>query len=133
MTTTIKRKAVAHPPGPADMQYCHDYFEGLFKRNFFKCLNDENRQRIILLVGQTGEEGMRVADIAANFDLDRTTISHHLTMMRDSGLLKAAKRGKERYYSVNLDYITDTLEEMTSIFKSCCGYARGRVGDGPDN
>ena len=111
-----------------NLQYCHDYFEELFRSNFFKCLNDETRQKVILLVGQYGEDGVCVGDIAEQFDLDRTTISHHLAMLRDSNLLIVARKGKERYYSVNSDYIIDSLEKMVEIFKSCrenCGQNTG--------
>ncbi len=111
------------------MQSYHDYFERLFRTNFFKCLNDETRQKIILLSGLCGEQGMRVADIAGHFDLDRSTVSHHLTMLRDSNLLSVEKRGKERYYSVNLDYIIGVLEEVTSIFQACCRHARKDIGE----
>lgn len=102
-----------------DLQYCHDYFEGLFRSNFFKCLNDETRQKIILLVGQCGEDGVRVGNIAEQFDLDRTTISHHLAMLRDSNLVSVTRKGKERYYAVNSDYIITALEKVVEIFKSC--------------
>jgi DNA-binding transcriptional ArsR family regulator len=60
-----------------------------------------------------------VGDIAEQFDLDRTTISHHLTMLRDSNLLSVAKKGKERYYTVNSDYIINSLEKVVEIYKSC--------------
>ena len=101
-----------------ELQYCNDYFEHLFHTNFFKCLNDETRQKIILLASQRGAEGMRVADIAQHFELDRTTVSHHLAMLRDNNLMLMAKQGKERYYSVNTEYLIGVLEEMTNILKS---------------
>ncbi len=103
-----------------DLQYCHDYFERLFRTNFFKCLNDETRQKIILLTGQKGAEGMRVTDIVEQFDLDRTTVSHHLSMLRDNDLLRSARHGKERYYALNVDYVVGTLEEAVNILKCCC-------------
>jgi DNA-binding transcriptional ArsR family regulator len=106
-------------PRLVDLQFYHDYFEGLFRSNFFKCLNDETRQKILLLVGQYGEEGVRVGEIAEQFHLDRTTISHHLAMLRDSNLLSVARKGKERYYAVNSDYIISSLEKVVEIYKSC--------------
>ena len=121
MTAKLDNKPATKIACEADLQYCHDYFEELFRTNFFKCLNDGTRQKIILLVGQAGEEGMPAGDIAKQFDLDRTTVSHHLTMLRQGNLLSAEKRGKERYYSVNTDYIVDALEEAAEIIKSCCG------------
>ena len=116
MTTTAEKNTVALTE---ELQYCHDYFKHLFHTNFFKCMNDETRQKVILLASQSGEDGMRVADIAEHFELDRTTVSHHLAMLRDNNLMMMAKRGKERYYSVNTDYLIGVLEEMTNILKSC--------------
>jgi ArsR family transcriptional regulator len=120
MTSTLQQCKTQNKMSQDDIRYCHDYFEGLFRGNFFKCLNDDTRQKIILLVGQTGEDGMRVTDIVGHFDLDRTTISHHLAMLRDNNLLILTKRGKERYYSVNVDYVIGTIEEVANILKSCC-------------
>jgi len=113
MTTTPGNNFAGAAACRADMQYCHDYFEQLFRANFFKCLNDETRQKIILVVGQDGEQGMRVADIAGHF----------LALMRDNNLLRVTKCGKERYYAVNIDYIAGALEEAANILRSCCGEA----------
>ena len=107
------------PTAAFDLQYCHDFFADLFRSNFFKCLNDETRQKIILLVGQYGENGVRVGDIAQQFELDRTTISHHLSMLRAGNLVSVTRKGKERFYSVNTDYIITALEKVVEIFKSC--------------
>ena len=120
MTRPFQACGTQNTLSEAEFQYCHDYFERLFRGNFFKCLNDDTRQKIILLVGRCGEDGMRVGDIAELFNLDRTTISHHLAMLRDNNLLRATKRGKERYYSMNVEYVIGTLEEMVNILKSCC-------------
>lgn len=120
MTSTQKKCGRQKTLSRTELQYCHDYFKQLFRSNFFKCLNDETRQKIILLVGQVGEDGMRVADIAEHFNLDRTTISHHLALLRDNRLLISTKRGKERYYSLNVEYVIGALEEVVNILKSCC-------------
>ena len=119
MNATSAAKNKNQPPPSPDLQYYQDYFMRLFRGNFFKCLNDETRQKIILLVGQYADEGVCVADIADNFDLDRTTISHHLAMLRDADLVRVVRKGKERLYSLNADYIIEALEEAVRIFKSC--------------
>lgn len=128
MNKTARTNCGSAKNATADMQYYLEYFEGLFRSNFFKCLNDETRQKIILLVGQYADEGLGVGDIAENFDLDRTTISHHLAMLRDGNLVNVTRRGKERYYSVNSDYMIGALEEVVNIFKACrdnCGQVAG--------
>ncbi len=124
MSTTQQRR-IQKTLSRTELQHCHDFFKHLFRSNFFKCLNDETRQEIILLVGQVGEEGMPVADIAERFNSDRTTISHHLALLRDNRLLISTKRGRERYYSLNVEYVVGALEEMVSILKSCCGNRDG--------
>lgn len=128
MAKTIELANDARADASPDLQYYQDYFKRLFHSNFFKCLNDETRQKILLLVGQYGERGVRVADIAGNFDLDRTTISHHLAMLRDSDLVGVTRKGKERYYSVNSDYMIGALEEVLDIFKSCRNGCRQNAG-----
>ncbi len=120
MTTITAKRNTAKQTHSADSQFCRNYFQDLFRSNFFKCLDDETRQKIILLVSQDGNGGMRASDIASHFSLDRTTVSHHLTMLRDNNLLKQTKQGKERYYSVNTDYVIGALEKMVDILKSCC-------------
>jgi DNA-binding transcriptional ArsR family regulator len=117
----------------AQIERYQEYFSELFRGNFFKCLNDETRQKIMLLVGQHAGDGLRVADIARNFDLDRTTISHHLAMLRDGGLLNVARRGKERYYALNSVYIIETLEEVISIFKACRDVCEAGAGSDSKN
>jgi DNA-binding transcriptional ArsR family regulator len=120
MTTTTPKRKKPQDASADDIQYCHDYFEQLFRTNFFKCLNDETRQKIILLTGLAGEKGMCVAEIAGHFNLDRTTVSHHLTMLRNNNLLGVTKRGKERYYRVNVDYVIGAVEEVAKILRACC-------------
>jgi DNA-binding transcriptional ArsR family regulator len=43
-----------------------------------------------------------VADIAAHFDMARPSVSEHLKVLRDSGLVSETKHGRFRYYSINL-------------------------------
>jgi DNA-binding transcriptional ArsR family regulator len=42
-----------------------------------------------------------VADIAAHFDMARPSVSEHLKVLRDSGLVSETKDGRFRYYSIN--------------------------------
>jgi len=119
MTPPEQKCAPKRVLSKTELEYCHDYFEQLFHSKFFKGLNDETRQKIVLLVGQNGEDGMCVAEIAGHFSLDRTTISHHLALLRDSRILILAKRGKEHYYSLNVQYVVGALKEMMNILNSC--------------
>ncbi len=79
----------------------------------FSALGDATRQKILLLFGP--REEICVTDIAAMFHLSRPAISHHLKVLRNSGLLVCEKRGKEVYYRINENDNADILHVMHEI------------------
>lgn len=100
-----KKKALPSP----DLDECMEVL---------RALSDRTRQEIISIFAEKGEAC--AGDIAAHFTLSRPAISHHLNLMRRSGLLTARKDGKEVYYSFNKDYVTGLLEALLSSIKGCC-------------
>ncbi len=64
----------------------------------FKALADETRLNI---VRRLAEEGEVCACNLACCDLAQPTVSHHLKVLREAGLVNAAKRGLWVYYSLN--------------------------------
>ena len=63
-----------------------------------KALADPVRLRLMSLVAShTGGEAC-VCDLNAAFDLSQPTISHHLKVLHDAGLLDREKRGVWVYY-----------------------------------
>ncbi len=42
-----------------------------------------------------------VTEIAARFDMARPSVSEHLKVLRDCGLVSETKRGRNRYYAIN--------------------------------
>ena len=65
----------------------------------FTALGDEQRQRI-LLTFERGER-LNVTQLADASTLTRPTVSHHLKVLREAGVLSSKKEGKEVYYWVN--------------------------------
>ncbi len=86
--------------------------------DILNALNDETRQRIILLFQQHKE--LCVNEIASQFEIGRPTISHHLNLMKRSKILSSRKEGKEVYYSFNKDYVIETLQVLIAYFRGCC-------------
>ena len=76
--------------------------------DLLNALSDATRQEILKVI--TCQNEICVNEIAANFDLSRPTISHHLNLMRRVKLLNSRKEGKEIYYSFNKFYVIKTLE-----------------------
>jgi ArsR family transcriptional regulator len=62
----------------------------------FKALADPTRVGIVNRLA--GSEEVCVCDLTAAFELSQPTISHHLRVLRDVGLVRAAKRGTWSYY-----------------------------------
>lgn len=72
-------------------------------------LADETRLEILKLLSN---REMHVNQIADKSKLSRPTISHHLQIMKRSGILVARKAGKEIYYSVNTFVLTSLAESI---------------------
>ncbi|WP_148808120.1 ArsR/SmtB family transcription factor [Crassaminicella thermophila] len=73
----------------------------------FKALSDENRITILKLL-TCGE--LCVCDILENLDLSQPTVSHHLKVLHQAGLIHVDKRGKWKYYSINDEQIIEIKE-----------------------
>lgn len=62
----------------------------------FTALGDPHRQRIVLMF-KDGER-LSIGEIVAASPLSRSAIAHHLRVMREAGVLKCARAGKEMLY-----------------------------------
>lgn len=76
----------------------------------FVALGDEQRQRI-LLTFEPGER-LNVTQIVSASALSRTTVSHHLKVLRQAGALQSEKVGKEVYFWVDKNNITGLLQRV---------------------
>lgn len=77
--------------------------------SFCRALGDETRQEILQLLEKKGE--LRVSDIVVAFDrTSQPTISHHLKILKQEGLVTSRRAGKEILYGLN----KENVEE-------CCG------------
>lgn len=66
----------------------------------FKALADPVRLRLLALIAAKTADGICVCDLVAGFDLSQPTISHHLKVLRQAGLVDSERRGTWVYYRV---------------------------------
>ena len=68
----------------------------------FKVMNDPTRLKIInaLLLSE-----MCVCDVAALLDMTQPAISHHIKILRQSGLIRYRRDGKVVYYSLDDEHV----------------------------
>jgi DNA-binding transcriptional ArsR family regulator len=58
--------------------------------------------------------GCSVGDIAQQFDLTLSTVSHHLKEMKEAGLIKCVQRGQFTYCLIN----EEAVKELRNFFSS---------------
>ncbi|MFF4799944.1 ArsR/SmtB family transcription factor [Streptomyces sp. NPDC001351] len=67
----------------------------------FKALGDPVRLRLLSMIASRGERGETcVCELTPAFDLSQPTISHHLKLLRQAGLIDCERRGTWVYYWV---------------------------------
>lgn len=81
----------------------------------FTALGDEQRQRI-LITFETGER-LNVTQLAEASTLSRPTVSHHLKILREAGVLASKKEGKEVYYWIEKNFLKDVFGRVTRYVK----------------
>jgi ArsR family transcriptional regulator len=66
----------------------------------FKALGDETRLGLMMAVAASDGAEACVCDLTPDTGLAQSTVSHHLKLLVDSGLLERTQRGKWAYYSL---------------------------------
>jgi ArsR family transcriptional regulator len=72
-----------------------------------KAIADPVRLRLVSLVASHADGEACVCDLNDAFDLSQPTISHHLKLLHEAGLLDREKRGVWVYYKVNAGALRD--------------------------
>ena len=80
----------------------------------FKALNDPTRRKILELLRV---KDMTAGDIADRFSISKPSISHHLDLLKQAGLVEAVKEGQFIYYSLNTT-VVDEIVKWFLQFKS---------------
>lgn len=79
----------------------------------FKAMGDPTRLRLLSLIAATADGEACVCDLNEPLDLSQPTVSHHLKILVDAGLLTRTKRGTWSYYALvpgALPALADTLQ-----------------------
>ena len=66
----------------------------------YKALGDETRLRLMNSVAQSEDSEACACDLTPATGLAQSTVSHHLKILVDSGLLTRTQRGKWAYYAL---------------------------------
>jgi DNA-binding transcriptional ArsR family regulator len=77
----------------------------------FRALADPTRRQILSFL----RRGARTSgEIASQFDSSWPTISRHLAVLRDAGLVTAERQAQEIYYELNTSVFQDLVQQVMS-------------------
>lgn len=79
----------------------------------FKALGDENRIRIIRRICCNDE--VCACDLLEDLDVTQPTLSHHMKLLKECGLVDARKEGRWMYYSLNEGHLSVLKEAIDAI------------------
>ncbi|MBL7837607.1 MAG: winged helix-turn-helix transcriptional regulator [Bacteroidetes bacterium] len=87
------------------------------RRDVFQAIADPTRRAILALLAS---QSLTAGAIAANFDSARPTVSKHLLILTECGLLKSKQEGREIYYTLdpnNMKPIADFIEPFRMLWE----------------
>ena len=77
----------------------------------FKAIGDPVRLRLVSLIGAHRGGEVCVCDLTTAFNLAQPTISHHLKVLREAGIITSERRGTWVYYRL----VPAALERMAAL------------------
>ena len=80
----------------------------------FKALSDPVRLHLLSLVASHAGGEACVCDIASGVEVSQPTVSHHLKVLRDAGLLTSQRRASWVYYAV----VPETLTSLSALLRT---------------
>jgi DNA-binding transcriptional ArsR family regulator len=97
----------------------------------FEALANERRRTILALL-QTGERFITSGEIAGHFDCSWQTISRHLRLLEEAGLVSFERRGRDRAYTIQAarlravtgQWLTQFAADATRPVAAAAGVAR---------
>lgn len=78
----------------------------------FAALSDPVRLRLLSLITAAGDEGACVCDLVEPSGRSQPTVSHHLKILRDAGIVTSEKRGTWAWYRVVPDRLSTLRDAL---------------------
>lgn len=82
--------------------------------NIFKALSDETRLRVVDMLSC---REMSAGDILSNFTLSQSTLSYHMKILIESGVVNARREGLWTKYSINDETFNRAMDFLPELYK----------------
>ena len=93
-----------------------------------RALAEPQRRRILTLVR---DHELPAGEIAAAFDITRTAVSQHLTVLKNAGLLSERRDGTRRLYRARAEGLAGLREFLDGMWASALDEGRRLAEEGP--
>ena len=90
-----------------------------------KALADRKRIRMMRAIAAAGE--LSCGQVHALFHLSQPTISHHLKILADAGVIRVREAGQHRFISVNLNLLHEIADVLPVNVDSAASRKRKRA------
>lgn len=97
---------------------------------FMQAVGDASRQHILLAIMQGEFGGSRIGDIAKRAHLSEPTVTHHIRILKDAGVVLCNRIGTRNYYYIDagcaefkkVKQLAEVYETVADSFKAIQNY-----------
>ncbi len=111
---------------------CLGGLKALLTPKLFKALSDPKRLSLLVRLAEEGEP-RTVGEVAKGSGVHLSVVSRHLAILREAGIIRCDKRGKEVWCAVETGAMVQLLRGLADALEACCparepapGTGRGR-------
>jgi len=90
------------------------------RADLFRAIGEPGRMSILADLASCCGGSKTVSEIAENVPKDISVVSRHLAKLRDAGVLRAERRGKEVHYFCCYEELVGSLRSLADAIEACC-------------
>jgi DNA-binding transcriptional ArsR family regulator len=80
----------------------------------FAALADDNRQKIL---GKLRDKELSAGQIGSYLTISAPSLSHHLGVLKQAGMISSRRQGQEIIYSLNVSVLEELSQAMIKFLK----------------
>lgn len=98
---------------------CCNGLSDLLSPRLFKALSDTKRISLLVRLAE-GRRPCTISELTEGSGIDMSVVSRHLALLREAGIIKCVKRGKEVWCSVEKGGVVQLLRDLADALDACC-------------
>ncbi len=111
----------SHPPAPhacSTPEACTSVLTESLRPELFKALGDPTRITMVCRLA-TAAGPLTVTEVSSCCGVHLSGVSRHLALLRQAGVIRAEKQGREVRYRLDCEHLTTTLRGLADALDAC--------------